>query len=191
MRIYNISRDIMKTAPYPGDPIPLRKQIASIDICGYNLSAIRMSVHAATHVDAPLHYFRNGKDITNIDLSCFIGTCSVITVPQKALDAMFFMNLKISERLILRGNGILTKSGIGYLYNRGVKLVGTDRETIGTSDDEMTAHIALLGYGIVVLENLDLSAVPDGEYFLSAAPILISGAEAAPCRAILVDGILN
>ena len=37
-----------------------------------------------------------------------------------------------------------------------------------------------------VLENLDLRAVSDGRYTLYAAPLKISGAEGAPCRALLV-----
>ena len=56
----------------------------------------------------------------------------------------------------------------------------------GLPDDERTAHTALLTYGIAVLENLDLSAAPDGDYTLFAAPLKIGGAEGAPCRAILV-----
>ena len=48
-------------------------------------------------------------------------------------------------------------------------------------------HVALLSYGVAVLENLELRNVPDGRYLLYAAPLKISGAEGAPCRAILVS----
>ena len=89
------------------------------------------------------------------------------------------------DRLLLRGPGYLLKSAIGYLYTRGVRLVGTDRQSVGLPSDERTAHAALLTYGIAVLENLDLSAAPDGQYTLSAAPLKIAGAEGAPCRALL------
>ena len=37
------------------------------------------------------------------------------------------------------------------------------------------------------LENLDLENVQSGDYFLMAAPMKISGAEAAPVRAFLVS----
>lgn len=189
MQIIDISKELTTTKPYPGDPIPVRKQLASIAQNGYNLSAMRISAHAATHVDAPLHYIPNGEDISALDVSVFLGACSVITVPNRELDSMFFMNLKINPRVLLRGPGLLTKSAIGFLYNSGVRLVGTDRESIGSIEDEATPHHALLGYGIAVLENLDLSHAPDGEYFLSAAPLLIAGFEASPCRAVLIKDI--
>ena len=43
---------------------------------------------------------------------------------------------------------------------------------------------------IIILEGLDLSAVPDGRYVLVCEPIKIKGADAAPCRAILLKDIM-
>ena len=73
------------------------------------------------------------------------------------------------------------RSAIAYLYNKGLVLIGTDSQSIGTYSDELSAHTALLkGYGIAVLENLELRGVPDGRYILSAAPLKVSGARKAP-----------
>ena len=66
-------------------------------------------------------------------------------------------------------------------------LIGTNKQSIGSYSDELSVHVALLGYGVAVLENLELRNVPDGRYLLYAAPLKISGAEGAPCRAILVS----
>ena len=187
MRIFDISRDIMTTKPYGTDPVPKLKQIARLEKAGYNLSRIEMSLHAATHVDAPLHFIEKGADISSVLVEIFVGPCTVMTVPSQKLDAMFFMTQKFEERLILRGGGELTESAIGYLYSRGLKLIGTDRESIGQPTDEKTAHVTLLGYGIAVVENLELSEVHDGNYILSAAPLKIAGGEAAPCRAVLIE----
>ena len=41
--------------------------------------------------------------------------------------------------------------------------------------------------GVMILENLDLNKVPDGEYFLFAPPVLVGEVDGAPVRAILVD----
>ncbi len=38
----------------------------------------------------------------------------------------------------------------------------------------------------MILEGLRLKDIEEGEYLLSAAPILIPGAEAAPVRAYLI-----
>ena len=187
MRVIDISRDIMNTEPYGTDPVPKLKRIVKLEKAGYNLSKIEMSLHAATHADAPLHFIENGADISDIPADVFVGPCTVMSVPYQKLDAMFFMTQKFTERLILRGGGELTGSAIGYLYSRGLKLIGTDRESIGQPEDEKTAHVALLGYGIAVIENLELSGVQDGNYILSAAPLKIAGGEAAPCRAVLIE----
>ena len=186
MPIIDISRELTAAAPYAGDPAPRMHSLATHEADGYQLQAIVMSLHAATHVDAPLHFLPGGSDIASLPLEAFCGPCTVLTVPSGPLDAAFFMRVHVSDRVLLRGPGYLLKSAIGYLYTRGVKLVGTDRQSIGLPDDERTAHTALLTYGIAVLENLDLSAAPDGDYTLFAAPLKIVGAEGAPCRAILV-----
>lgn len=193
MPIIDISRELTAATPYAGDPAPRMHALATHEKDGYQLQAIVMSLHAATHADAPLHFLSGGGDISSLPLDAFFGPCTVLTVPSGPLDAAFFMRgvlgstvrTPFQDRVLLRGPGYLLKSAIGYLYTRGVKLVGTDRQSVGLPTDEKTAHTALLTYGIAVLENLDLSAAPDGQYTLSAAPLKIAGAEGAPCRALL------
>ena len=187
MKVYDLSREIMTTKPFEGDPAPALNKIAKIDKDGYNLSTISMSLHAATHADAPLHFIKRGADIASLPAEVFVGPCTVLTVPARRLDAMYFMRYDTKERLLLRGAGELTESGIGYLYNKGLKLIGTDRDSIGSPSDEQSVHLTLLAYKIAILENLDMENVPDGDYLLCAAPLKIKGAEGAPCRAVLID----
>ena len=188
MKIYDISRDLITTPPYPGDEPPkLRALHGMKDGESYNLSRLETSMHAATHIDAPLHFINEGRDIASMPLEQFIGECVVLTVPKTPLDAMYFMKRPFAPRILLHGEGQLTESAIGYLYNQGCLLIGTDKQSIGSYSDELSVHVALLGYGVAVLENLVLDDVPDGRYTLYAAPLKISGAEGAPCRAILVS----
>lgn len=187
MHIYDISRELLETPPYPGDDAPSLKRIRSMDSgAPYNLSRLETSVHAATHVDAPLHFIRNGRDVSSIALDVFYGECVVLSAPNIVLDSVYFMRLPFAPRILLRGETELSDSAIGYLYNRGAVLLGTDQRSIGKSDDESGTHTALLGYGVSILENLDLRNVPDGRYLISAAPIKIARAEGAPCRAFLI-----
>jgi arylformamidase len=51
----------------------------------------------------------------------------------------------------------------------------------------MAVHLILLGKGIALLEGVVLSNVPEGHYFLSAAPLNLAGADGAPCRAYLIN----
>ncbi len=188
MKLYDISRELLKTAPYPGDDPPALKPISRMKSGEkYNLSRFEASCHAGTHVDAPLHFIQNGKDVASLPVDVFIGDCVVLTVPKAPLDSMYFMKRPFAPRILLHGKGELTESAIGYLYNKGLVLIGTDSQSIGTYSDELSAHTALLGYGVAVLENLDLRGVPDGMYTLAAAPLKIAGAEGAPCRAVLIE----
>ena len=188
MKIYDISRDLLKALPYPGDEPPRLKAMHRMkDGESYNLSRLETSMHAGTHVDAPLHFIATGKDIASMPLTQFVGECVVLTVPKTPLDAMYFMKRPFAPRILLHGEGQLTESAIGYLYNQGCVLIGTNKQSIGSYSDELSVHVALLGYGVAVLENLELRNVPDGRYTLYAAPLKISGAEGAPCRAILVS----
>ncbi len=188
MKVYDISRELLRTPPYPGDDPPKLTAVHRIkDGEAYNLSRLEASMHAGTHVDAPLHFIQKGKDIASMPVDAFVGECVVLTVPKTPLDAMYFMKRPFAPRILLHGKGQLTESAIGYLYNQGLVLIGTDSQSIGTYSDELSAHTALLTYGIAVVENLELRAIPDGMYTLCAAPLKIAGAEGAPCRAILIS----
>jgi kynurenine formamidase len=50
----------------------------------------------------------------------------------------------------------------------------------------MQVHLELLGKEVILLEGLVLSEVKEGNYYLFAAPIKLSGSDGAPCRAILL-----
>ena len=51
----------------------------------------------------------------------------------------------------------------------------------------MEVHQILLSVGTVLLEGIRLTSVPDGVYFLNAAPLNLGNADGAPCRAVLID----
>ncbi len=50
----------------------------------------------------------------------------------------------------------------------------------------MEVHLELLHKEMVILEGVRLEEVPQGDYFLSAAPIKLGGSDGAPCRAVLI-----
>jgi len=67
-----------------------------------------------------------------------------------------------------------------------IKLLGNESQTVGPESGPMQVHKVLLGKEIVLLEGIVLQDVPQGRYFLSAAPLNLAGADGAPCRAYLV-----
>ena len=78
------------------------------------------------------------------------------------------------------------ESSAYYIVDSGVKLVGTDSQSIGNHGSNSVIHKAILSADIPIIEGLDLSNVEPGRYFLMAQPLKLSGVEAAPCRAVLI-----
>lgn len=186
MHCFDITRELLSTAPYPGDPTPkltFRADARCGD--GYTLSELHCSVHAATHIDAPRHFVRDGKAIDAMPISTFFGDCTVLTVGEPDILPQALPEKGLQKRVLLRGNGILSIDAAKKLLELGVVLVGTERASIAGEGDEATLHRLMLDRGVAILENVDLASVPDGAYFLSALPLRIAGAEAAPCRAVL------
>ena len=51
----------------------------------------------------------------------------------------------------------------------------------------MAVHPILLSADVILLEGIRLAEVPEGIYFLNAAPLNLSGADGSPCRAVLIN----
>lgn len=191
MIIHDISRDTINTPVYDGDPETRAERIKSIDNGdGYNLSEISMSVHSGTHIDAPLHFCEDGNSIDNIRLNTFFGKCTVISVSGILTGEDMERLLPYCKRRVLfhgEGKTFISHSAAIVLAESRVVLVGTDAQSIAPSFDEEKTHRELARAGIAILENLNLSAIDDGEYDLCAFPIKLGGLEAAPCRAIILE----
>ena len=191
MKIIDISRDVMQSEVYPGDPLPEITRLESMDDCGYNLSSISMCLHTGTHVDAPLHFIDEGESVETLPPDAFIGECHVIEVRPGIITGEDAGTLlpEGCQRLLIKGGGraFFMDSAAEYIAQSGIKLIGTDSLSVGCEGNEMKPHRAFLREGIYILENLDLSKVRPGRYFLFAPPVKIEGAEAAPARAVLIS----
>ena len=80
----------------------------------------------------------------------------------------------------------MTEDGAQWLVERGIRLVGVDYLSVAPYSDPLPTHKILLQAGVIILEGLDLSAVPRGFYELYCLPLKLLGAEGAPARAILI-----
>lgn len=191
MIIHDISKDTMTTPVYEGDPQTSALRLKSIENGdSYNLTGISMSVHSGTHIDAPLHFCDDGNPVDKIRLNTFFGKCTVITVKGILTgDDMERLLPYCKRRVLFHGDGktFLSHSAAIVLAESRVVLVGTDADSIAPPFDEEKTHRTLCKSGIVILENLNLSEIDDGEYDLCAFPVKLGGIEAAPCRAILFE----
>lgn len=189
--IHDISRDTITTPVFEGDPETRVERLKNMESGDeYNLSAISMSVHSGTHIDAPLHFCSDGSSIDNIRLNTFYGKCTVISVDGILTgDDMERLLPYCKRRVIFHGDGntFVSHSAAIVLASSRVVLVGTDADSIAPAFDEEKTHRELARAGIAVLENLNLSEIADGEYELCAFPVRLGGLEASPCRAILFE----
>lgn len=179
-RVFDISRPV---APgiwvWPGDH-PYRcgwtSRIADGASC--NVGEVAMSCHTGTHVDAPYHFAADGATVEAIPLESCVGPAVVIPLARLA-EAR-------AERVLVRAGGA-APTPAAFERLGPLRLFGTDSPSVDSMDgNALDVHRALWRRGAVILEGLDLSAVPDGDYQLIALPIRLVGMDAAPVRAILI-----
>ena len=176
---YDITRDLFFAEVYPGDTKPSFRRV--LDIAkgdGCTLSDVELCAHNATHMDAPVHFIERGKTVEAIELSRCIGRCAVRAFAGK-VSAAGLAGIS-AERLLFKGNCSLTAEGAAYAAEKFL-LVGTELLSVGDAE----IHRILLNAEVAVLEGLDLTAVPEGEYELIALPVKWGGLDGAPVRAVL------
>ncbi len=169
-----------------------------------NLSSLSMGSHTGTHVDAPLHFIRQGTSIDSMPLDACVGRARIIEIR----DRESIKPAELAPHRIRRGERILfkthnsswawqtdkfaedfvfiSKEAASYLVERGVRLVGVDYLSVGRyRGGDQEVHQKLLGAGIWCIEGLDLSKVGPGNYDLICLALRVAGAESAPARAIV------
>jgi arylformamidase len=192
-------------AHWPGEiPVDVRRTMDMEQGAANNLTEISLSVHSATHMDAPSHFVRGGTTIDYIPLDAVTGPARVIEIG----DTESIKPTELEKNRIRPGERILFKTGNSatawntgrfvedfiyvsveaarFLAERGVMLVGVDYLSVGSyHGGGPQVHQALLGGGVWIIEGLDLSAVSAGNYELVCLPLKIADAEGAPARAIV------
>jgi arylformamidase len=206
-RIYDISVPIRTGGiVYPGNPeIDITLQQAVAKGAGANVSAIRFGSHTGTHADASRHFFDDGQPVDQIPLDRLIGPALLVSFPDN-VRAIGTAELKAHDlrgrtRILLRTRNsallsqkqfapdytYLAPDGAEYLVDKGVELVGIDYLSIEQfHSGHHRTHRTLLAKSVVILEGLDLSAPPPGEYQLICLPLRIEGCDGAPARAVLI-----
>lgn len=191
MKIHDISQEVFSCAVYPGDPKP-EKQTLCATAAGdlYNLTAFSMCAHNGTHVDAPFHFLPQGKTVDQLPLDTFVGQCFVARHrgDVTADDARTILaKADGAERILIAGPVTVTAEAAEVFAAGNLKLLGNEGQSIGPENAPMAVHKILLRREIALLEGIVLTNIPEGRYFLSAAPLNLAGADGAPCRAYLIE----
>ena len=192
--LIDITQELFSCRVYPGDSTPVKTALQSLengDSC--NLTGFSMCAHNGTHVDAPSHFVRDGKTIDEMGLEPYVGDCFVArhegdvltsdaeAILQRAADA------GAAQRILIAGKATVTEAAAGRFAAAGLLLLGNESQTVGPEDAPMQVHLILLGAEVVLLEGVVLKDIPEGKYFLNAAPLNLGGLDGAPCRAWLME----
>ncbi len=208
MKIHDVSVLVRNGIPtWPGDPKFSMNLASSIAKGGVvNLTHLDMGAHTGTHMDAPVHFYRDGSGVDELPLEALIGPCRVFDltgitshISAATLEACDLK--KVTRALFKTRNSrhwanndtefdknfiSLTGDAAMYLVHSGVTLVGVDYLSVEAYDSKThPVHDTLLGAGVVIIEALNLSDVSAGDYELIALPLKLKGADGAPARVVL------
>lgn len=208
MKIYDVTVAISEGVPiYEGDPRVTIEGVMSMAAGdAANVSRLCFGAHTGTHVDAPNHFIDGTRRVEDLDIEKLIGPCRVIELDDSinAIEPMHVAELGGVERILFKTRNsafwndpetgfrtdftYITPDAARVLADGRIKLVGIDYlsvEKFGSTD--FATHVTLLEREIVILEGLDLRAVPAGEYELICLPVKFIGGtgDGAPARTIL------
>jgi arylformamidase len=192
-------------AHWPDNPPVVVERMLSMDrgdIC--NVSKLALGAHTGTHMDAPIHFVRDGAGIDAMPLTATLGRARVVEIA----DPVRVTAEEVRRHAPREGERILFKTrnsarawqtdafiedfvyiaadAARELAERRVRAVGVDYLSVGGyTQDAAETHRALLEAGIWVIEGLNLVQAHPGEYELICLPLKIVGCDGAPARAIL------
>jgi arylformamidase len=189
-------------APYEFHPV---KRMASGD--SSNVSQIVLGTHSGTHVDAPRHFFDDGRTVDALPLEQLVGACVVVELsvapgrtPITTADLRRVVPAPAPERLLLKTPNsrlwgtsdftpdfsYLAPDAAEWMVSAGIRLVGIDYLSIEEfKRSGAPTHHILLGAGVIIIEGLNLAAVEPGEYELTCLPLRLVDSDGAPARVIL------
>ena len=206
-KVLILSHIINKHTPlYAGEKSVLIKEERSIkngDSC--NKSYCSFSAHTGTHLDVPRHFLNKGRAISDLSAKEFIFRRIFLAELKNVMAGDIIkgndlIHIKDCELLLIktgfeknRGEDLYWKNSPAldaslalWLKNNcpSIKAVGVDFISISNLRNRelgRQAHKAFLGNGILLIEDMKLKGLKGAPDSVIIAPLLLEGAEAAPC----------
>ena len=183
---------------------------------GQIVRAIQARLHTGTHIDAPAHFVKGGKLVSDFPLTTFVGWAQIADVRHRVpgggitaddLERGVGARWQAGDRLLLRSgwnrhygepsydaeSPYLMLDGLDWIIRHRPSLVGHDFSHSKDAPNAPTKYHtvrALLQAGIPCMDYLvNLDGIEQDKVFLVALPWAVQGTEAAPTRAIVIEGL--
>ena len=203
MKIIDISMELNeKTIVWIDDDQPKLIPIARKPEAPINFTWLDFGAHAGTHIDAPFYLFNEKWKSDEVPFEILMGDCQVVDLSD-VIDYIMVEDLKkhniTSDRVLLKTKNsydsmekynpnhvALSIEAAKYLRDLGIKLIGYDYQSF-ERNGEVNIHKVFMEKDVICLDNLRLKATKEKEYELICLPIKVTGIDAAPSRAILIE----
>lgn len=203
MKIIDISMELNeKTVVWVDDDQPKLIPVARIPNAPINFTWLDFGSHAGTHIDAPYYLFNEKWKSDEVPFEVLMGDCQVIDLCDVD-DYIEISDLKkhdiTSERILLKTkcsydnmekynpkHVALSEEAAKYLRDLGIKLIGYDYQSF-ERNGEVNIHRTFMEKNIICLDNLRLKETEEKSYDLICLPVKVTGIDAAPSRAILIE----
>jgi arylformamidase len=204
MKIYDVTAPIFEGMPVYKNKPEKQPKFSTVTNDYVTESRVDMDVHTGTHIDAPLHMVKNGETFETISLEKLVGTCKVFdvtNVEDKILKAdITHLDIQENDFVLFKTKNsfdeafnfefiYIAEDAAQYLAEKKVRGVGIDALGVERSQPGHPTHKTLFGNNIIIIEGLRLKDVPEGQYFMVAAPLKLVGTDAAPARVLLFENL--
>ncbi|AXV37017.1 MAG: hypothetical protein CIT01_01755 [Methanobacterium sp. BRmetb2] len=197
MRMIDLTHKLYNKMPvYPGDPPVKIGEIKNHHMDEYSLYKFQGNMHMGTHLDAPYHFQKGGRKISDLKLNELIQKARIIDVDSKKIKVKHLKFLNDEKVIIFRTgwsskwgkdeyfikNPYLSSKCANYLVELCVKGIGIDAPSVDPFGDTSN-HKTLLSHDIWILENLtNLDKIYHDQFKIYIIPLLLE-TESSPVRA--------
>lgn len=180
---------------------------------GYASKIFIMSDHGGTHMDAPYHFFKEGRTVEQIPLEATMGSAVLIDVSHKdpkepVTRAMAEEAVRQKQLEIQAGDIVLFRcwqgewNGPGFhdcksldasvgewVVEKKLKAIGLDLPNADINENmQRTVHLELLSRNILIIENLtNLEKLTKDRFYFIGTPLNFKGMSGSPIRAVAIE----
>ncbi len=176
----------------------------------YIMHKVTFNTHIGTHIEMPQHFFKEGKDVTQMPLERLVGDAVLLNfTDKKGGEAITLCDLKSYDTDIKKGDIIFINTGwfryyntpkahprpyidtegIKWLISKKISCLGADLTGIEPKGRKLQPnHKLLLGNDIPLIECLtNLDKIKKRRFMAVILPLSIKGLEACPVRVIAIE----